>query len=80
MKHLSLACLSTILILTGCSTTSSTFSCNKTAGDSCLTIEEVDAMTQYADDPVIVKHASHTGYQKQGVWIGKRSDDARHAE
>ncbi|HHT0594811.1 TPA: conjugal transfer protein [Legionella anisa] len=36
--------------LTGCSPINSNFSCNATAGDSCLTIEQVDAMTRFADD------------------------------
>lgn len=35
--------------LTGCSVINSQFSCNKTATDCCLTIEEVDAMTRFAD-------------------------------
>ncbi|MCW8419990.1 MULTISPECIES: TraV family lipoprotein [Fluoribacter] len=38
------------LTLTGCGTMNSNFSCNATAGDSCLTIEQVDAMTRFADD------------------------------
>lgn len=38
------------LALTGCGTMNSDFSCNATAGDSCLTIEQVDAMTRFADD------------------------------
>lgn len=71
-----LAFFSMILILTGCSTTSSTFSCNKTAGDSCLTIEDVDSMTQYADDPAIVQHAKN----KQDILIIKRNDHASHIE
>lgn len=70
------AFFSMILILTGCSTTSSTFSCNKTAGDSCLTIEDVDAMTQYADDPVMVRHTR----SKQGILIIKRNGHASHIE
>ena len=37
-------------LLTGCGTMNSNFSCNATAGDSCLTIEQVDAMTRFADD------------------------------
>ncbi len=37
------------LLLTGCGTMNSNFSCNATAGDSCLTIEQVDAMTRFAD-------------------------------
>ncbi|MCE3045414.1 conjugal transfer protein [Legionella sp. 16cNR16C] len=38
------------VLLTGCGTMNSNFSCNVTAGDSCLTIEQVDAMTRFADD------------------------------
>lgn len=38
------------LMLTGCSTMNSNFSCNATAGDSCLSIEQVDSMTRFADD------------------------------
>lgn len=37
-------------LLTSCGMNSQ-FSCNVTAGDSCLTIEQVDAMTRYADGP-----------------------------
>ncbi|HGU7288877.1 TPA: conjugal transfer protein [Legionella pneumophila] len=40
------------LALTGCGTMNSDFSCNATAGDSCLTIEQVDAMTRFADDGI----------------------------
>ena len=35
--------------LSACSPINSSFSCNATAGDNCLTIEQVDAMTRYAD-------------------------------
>ncbi|HDV5785727.1 TPA: conjugal transfer protein [Legionella pneumophila] len=38
------------VLLTGCGTMNSHFSCNREAGDSCLTIEQVDAMTRFADD------------------------------
>lgn len=37
------------MLLTGCGTMNSNFSCNATAGDSCLSIEEVDSMTRFAD-------------------------------
>ncbi|KTD47793.1 hypothetical protein [Legionella quateirensis] len=50
MKLLSL--LLTIIfcsLLVGCGTMNSDFSCKVTAGDSCLTIEQVDAMTRFAD-------------------------------
>lgn len=36
-------------LLSACSPMNSEFSCNATAGDSCMTIEQVDAMTRYAD-------------------------------
>ncbi|HBD7476129.1 TPA: conjugal transfer protein [Legionella pneumophila] len=48
-RHLSYLTLLT-LVLGGCGTMNSDFSCNATAGDSCLTIEQVDAMTRFADD------------------------------
>ncbi|WP_454784011.1 conjugal transfer protein [Legionella sp. WA2024007413] len=35
--------------LAACGPINSNFSCNATAGDSCLTIEQVDAMTRFAD-------------------------------
>jgi conjugal transfer pilus assembly protein TraV len=38
------------MMLSACATMNSNFSCNATAGDSCLTIEEVDAMTRFADE------------------------------
>ncbi|WP_131751128.1 MULTISPECIES: TraV family lipoprotein [Legionella] len=51
MKHVICVVMPLIsALLTGCGTASSNFSCNATAGDSCLTIEQVDAMTRFADD------------------------------
>ena len=47
-----LACIaiSTIsLLMSACSPMNSEFSCNATASDSCMTIEQVDAMTRFAD-------------------------------
>ena len=38
------------VFLAGCSTMNSEFSCKATANDRCLTIEQVDAMTQYANE------------------------------
>jgi conjugal transfer pilus assembly protein TraV len=54
-----LLCLLSILVawLTGCSTINSNFSCNATAGDSCLTIEQVDAMTRFADEIKPIKRS-----------------------
>lgn len=39
------------LFLSSCSTMNSDFSCDTTAGDSCLTIEEVDALTSFVEPP-----------------------------
>lgn len=51
MKRLMIPLMPLIaVLLTGCGTMNSNFSCNATAGDSCLTIEQVDAMTRFADD------------------------------
>ena len=47
------------LTLIGCGTMNSDFSCNATAGDSCLTIEQVDAMTRFADDGAPNKSKRH---------------------
>lgn len=74
-----------VLLLPGCGTVNSHFSCNATAGDSCLTIEQVDAMTRFADDvgPVSIRrgmikaensHPNHEGKiikQNNGenVWV-----------
>ena len=50
MKHPMFVLMPIIsVLLTGCGTMNSNFSCNATAGDSCLTIEQVDAMTRFAD-------------------------------
>jgi len=60
MRHFkSLALIAGVLSLSSCST--SPFSCNQTAVDSCLTIEEVNAMTEKG---VYLKEGEHF---KRGV-------------
>lgn len=54
MKYILLIIL---FALSGCAPINTEFSCNKTAGDSCLTIEQVDAMTRFADDPTITRRS-----------------------
>ena len=39
-----------VLMSTSCSVMNTNFSCNKTAGDCCMTTEQVDSMTRFADD------------------------------
>ncbi len=73
-----------VLSLGGCSSMSSDFSCNVTAGDSCLTIEQVDAMTRFADETGIhkrrkqvmkAKNTHHGRIVKQGngsaIWVSQ---------
>ena len=44
------------LLMSACSPMNSDFSCNATAGDSCITIEQVDAMTRFADNARTTVH------------------------
>ena len=55
------------LMLTGCGTMNSDFSCNATAGDSCLTIEQDDAMTRLADDGVPNRSKRHMMKAENGL-------------
>ncbi|MBJ16549.1 MAG: conjugal transfer protein [Legionellaceae bacterium] len=78
----------TALTLTGCGTMNSDFSCNATAGDSCLTIEQVDAMTRFADDGALNRSKrnmmkAENSLQSQGaiakmengqsVWVARKA-------
>lgn len=74
--------LTTSVVLTSCSSSqgSGDFGCKATAFDSCLSIEEVDAMTSFADSPYIrrkanqkpkinTKRSYHTSNQDKAVWL-----------
>lgn len=67
-------------VLSACSTVGSEFSCNKTAGDSCLTIEQVDSMTRYADEPIMTKrrslrrHAETSSPTTRQFYLSQRDD------
>ena len=58
----------------------SEFSCNKTAGDSCLTIEQVDSMTRYADEPIITRrhpwrrHTKTASSASRQFYLSQRDD------
>ena len=58
----------TALLMSACSPMNSEFSCNATASDSCMTIEQVDAMTRYADGD------NHHGHRMGGA-IDARDKD-----
>ena len=67
------------LLMNACSPMNSEFSCNATAGDSCMTIEQVDAMTRYADGSR-AQNAHYVSQQKQErhvhpyVWVAPQND------
>lgn len=46
-------------ILTACAPINTKFTCNATAGDRCLSIEEVNAMTEEKDSPIYKKETTH---------------------
>jgi conjugal transfer pilus assembly protein TraV len=75
-----------VIASSGCATVNESFSCNKTAGDSCLTMDEVNAMTEekgvYVRKPVfkstIQAHVDSKG--RESLWIaGQDNQGARHA-
>ena len=76
-----------VILSSGCSTVNESFSCNKTAGDSCLTMDEVNAMTEekgaYVRKPVF-KSVIQAGEAHQGgtagLWIAEQEQQgAGHA-
>ncbi|STX81714.1 conjugative transfer protein [Legionella busanensis] len=78
-------------LMAGCGTMNSDFSCHATAGDSCLTIEQVDAMTRFADEvtPPLSKrtqryqefnHVNHLGKiikqpNGQSLWVAQQVEE-----
>lgn len=74
-----------VILSSGCSTVNESFSCNKTAGDSCLTMDEVNAMTEekgtYVRKPVFKSeiHANEVHNGTGNLWIaGKAHQGAGH--
>jgi len=64
-----LAMLLSATCLSGCSPLNTQFSCNATAGDHCLSIEEVDAMTQ--------THEEHAGATPKKINPSRLADESR---
>ena len=75
--------LSVALCLCACSPMNSEFSCNATAGDQCLSIEEVNAMTEadaplkrISPPPMQQGRAHHfTQNNTQTIWIAPWTDE-----
>lgn len=79
-RYLPFMLSSLLCALSACSTVGSEFSCNKTAGDSCLTIEQVDSMTRYADEPITTKryiwkgHAQKSSPASRQFYLSQQDD------
>lgn len=67
MKLISVMILGILGFLSGCSTMNSTFTCNETASDRCLSIEEVDRMTSFADDYNRTPYSSKFGSKQMSA-------------
>lgn len=70
-------------LMTGCATAESSFSCNSTATDSCMSIEQVNMMTEQRDLKATSSksHDSkstekrHLSLNGQGIWLAPWVDD-----
>ena len=83
MKHrlMKLSLVGVVLLNSACAPINTQFSCNATAGDRCLSIEEVNAMTQL-DEVKKTTHVrriptNHTGlaHNSQTIWIAPWTDE-----
>jgi hypothetical protein len=74
--------VSSIIALTACAPINTQFSCNETAGDRCLSIEEVNAMTEKVDKDVPLsgdKSACKTcKSNQQTIWLAPWRDAQGH--
>lgn len=63
-----------ILVLSACAPINTQFSCNETAGDKCLSIEEVHAMTEHVDKEVPLSGECTTCNRKHAIWFAPWKD------
>lgn len=73
MKRLIPFCIIS-LFLAACAPINTQFSCNETAGDRCLSIEEVNAMTEAADSRVghakpIAGRNGRSSDNTRAIWV-----------
>ena len=89
MKHffMRLSLVGVVALNSACAPINTQFSCNATAGDRCLSIEEVNAMTEVGEvkNPVHVQRALSPNHARlastQTIWIAPWTDakGIRHA-
>ena len=84
MKHLfmKLSFVGVVILNSACAPINTQFSCNSTAGDKCLSIEEVNAMTEVDEvkKPIHVrripaKQARLAHTSTQTIWIAPWTDE-----
>ena len=82
MKGIKLLFIGVVAIFfSGCSTVNSDFSCNATAVDRCMSIDEVNAMTEgksIRESPPkskrVGQYKHHSSYKKTRIWIAPWTD------
>jgi len=82
MKGIKLLFIGVVAIFfSGCSTVNSDFSCNATAVDRCMSIDEVNAITEgrsLRDRPLkskrVGQYKHHSRYKKTRIWIAPWTD------
>ena len=71
-----------VITLSACAPINTQFSCNQTAGDHCLSIEEVNAMTAHVDKDVPLSgvECATCNDTKQAIWFApwKAQDGSLH--
>ena len=62
-----------VMLSSACAPINTKFSCNSTADDKCLSIEEVNAMTETAQEKQTVVHEklyqNYTHHTAQTIWM-----------
>jgi len=80
MKHvfLNLSLIGAVVLNSACAPINTQFSCNSTAGDRCLSIEEVNAMTETGQDKQVVVHGRpyqhYDQHTTQTIWMAPWTD------
>lgn len=69
-----------VLSMTGCASMNESFSCNETATDSCLTIDEVNAMTEPKGNfkkQSVFHQAQNSSSSDEVLWLSENKVEVR---
>lgn len=81
LRLFALMCLGMVLC-SGCSTMSESFSCNQTAWDNCLSMDEVHAMTEEKgayQRKQAFKSPVHAHESQEQLWVAQSDEGEHHA-